>query len=103
MVATSLKAWGIGFVVSVALFFIGDVGTHTPLQFAFLFILPFSLIAAEIARSAGANPPSEMLTKTLTPLFSGGFYGMIVFLILRRRSRRAGTGKQSVPYRFLRR
>lgn len=79
MIATGVKAWSIGFLLSIVLFGFGEFGTHTPMQLAFLFVLPFFGIAVEIARVMGARPPAEVLTNSLTLAFSTGFYGAVVF------------------------
>ena len=62
----ALKAWGLGFVISVVLFGLSAFGAHTPLQLASLFILPFFAVAAEVSRALGATPPADMLVNTLT-------------------------------------
>jgi hypothetical protein len=94
MIAASLKAWGVGLVISVVLFGLSAFGTHTPLQLAFLFILPFFVIAAEVSRALRAAPAADLLVNTLTLLLSSGFYGMLAFFVIRRWSRKRDAEKQ---------
>jgi hypothetical protein len=89
----ALKAWGVGFVISDVLFGLSAFGTHTPLQLASLFILPFFAVAAEVLRALGARPPADVLVNTLTLLLSSGFYGMLSFFVIRLRSRKRNAEK----------
>jgi hypothetical protein len=90
----ALKVCAVGFVIRIVLFGLSAFGTHTPLQLASLFILPFFDVAAGVLRALGVRPPADMLVNTLTLLLSSGFYGMLTFFVSRLRSRKRNAEMQ---------
>lgn len=84
-----LRSWAIGIIATLFFFAISAIGTHTPLQLFFIFLVPALALADAAVHSLTGSHPHGDIPFYGSMLFAGSlFYGLIALIVLRWRQRK---------------